>query len=40
VLVLGARGAVGQIARYPLDRTAEAWERLRSGPGGKVVVEL
>jgi NADPH2:quinone reductase len=28
------------IDRYPLDRVAEAWERQRSGPGGKVVVEL
>ena len=28
------------IERYPLDRVAEAWERQRSGPGGKVVVEL
>jgi NADPH:quinone reductase len=26
--------------RYPLDRAAEAWERQRSGPGGKVVIEL
>jgi NADPH2:quinone reductase len=28
------------VARYPLDRVAEAWERQRSGPGAKVVVEL
>lgn len=28
------------IERYPLDRAAEAWERQRSGPGGKVVVTL
>jgi NADPH2:quinone reductase len=28
------------IERHPLDRVAEAWERQRSGPGGKVVVEL
>lgn len=28
------------LERYPLDRAAEAWERQRSGPGGKVVVEL
>jgi NADPH2:quinone reductase len=28
------------VARYPLDRAAEAWERQRSGPGGKVVVEM
>jgi NADPH2:quinone reductase len=28
------------IQRYPLDRAAEAWERQRSGPGGKVVIEL
>lgn len=28
------------IERYPLDRVAEAWERQRSGPGAKVVVEL
>ena len=26
------------IERYPLDRAAEAWERQRSGPGGKVVI--
>jgi len=36
--------AAGRIAieveRYPLDRVAEAWERQRSGPGAKVVVEL
>ncbi|MGH2972156.1 MAG: zinc-binding dehydrogenase [Gaiellaceae bacterium] len=25
---------------YPLDRAAEAWERQRSGPGGKVVITL
>jgi NADPH2:quinone reductase len=29
-----------ELARYPLDRVAEAWERQRSGPGAKVVVEL
>jgi NADPH:quinone reductase len=28
------------VARYPLDRVAEAWERQRSGPGAKVVVEF
>jgi NADPH:quinone reductase len=28
------------IDRYPLDRAAEAWERQRSGPGGKVVIEI
>jgi NADPH2:quinone reductase len=28
------------VERYPLDRAAEAWERQRSGPGGKVVIEL
>ena len=28
------------IERYPLDRAAEAWERQRSGPGGKIVIEL
>ena len=28
------------IDRFPLDRAAEAWERQRSGPGGKVVIEL
>lgn len=28
------------VQRYPLDRVAEAWERQRSGPGAKVVVEL
>jgi NADPH2:quinone reductase len=28
------------VERYPLDRVAEAWERQRSGPGGKVVVTL
>jgi NADPH2:quinone reductase len=28
------------IERYPLDRAAEAWERQRSGPGGKVVITL
>ena len=28
------------VARYPLDRAAEAWERQRSGPGGKVVIEV
>ena len=26
--------------RFPLDRAAEAWELQRSGPGGKVVIEL
>ena len=29
-----------ELERYPLDRAAEAWERQRSGPGGKVVVRL
>jgi NADPH:quinone reductase len=28
------------VGRLPLDRAAEAWERQRSGPGGKVVIEL
>ena len=28
------------VERFPLDRAAEAWERQRSGPGGKVVIEL
>lgn len=28
------------IERFPLDRVAEAWERQRSGPGGKVVITL
>ena len=28
------------LERYPLERAAEAWERQRSGPGAKVVVEL
>lgn len=28
------------VERYPLDRVGEAWERQRSGPGGKVVVTL
>ena len=28
------------VERYPIDRVAEAWERQRSGPGAKVVVEL
>jgi NADPH:quinone reductase len=28
------------LQRFPLDRAAEAWERQRSGPGGKVVIEL
>ncbi|HET8895541.1 MAG TPA: zinc-binding alcohol dehydrogenase family protein [Gaiellaceae bacterium] len=28
------------VACYPLDRAAEAWERQRSGPGGKVVITL
>jgi NADPH2:quinone reductase len=28
------------LERYPLERAAEAWERQRAGPGGKVVVEL
>jgi NADPH2:quinone reductase len=28
------------IATFPLDRAAEAWERQRSGPGGKVVITL
>jgi len=30
----------GPIERFPLDRAAEAWELQRSGPGGKVVIEL
>jgi len=28
------------VERYPLDQVAEAWERQRSGPGAKVVVEV
>jgi NADPH2:quinone reductase len=28
------------VDRYPLDRVADAWERQRSGPGAKLVVEL
>jgi len=28
------------LERYPLDRVAEAWERQRSGPGAKVVIEF
>ena len=28
------------IERFPLDRAAEAWQRQRSGPGGKVVIEF
>jgi NADPH2:quinone reductase len=28
------------VSRFPLDRAAEAWELQRSGPGGKVVIEL
>jgi NADPH2:quinone reductase len=28
------------IERFPLDRAAEAWERQRSGPSGKVVIWL
>jgi NADPH:quinone reductase-like Zn-dependent oxidoreductase len=28
------------IERYPLDRAAEAWERQRASPGGKVVITL
>jgi NADPH2:quinone reductase len=28
------------VQRFPLDDAAEAWELQRSGPGGKVVVEL
>jgi NADPH2:quinone reductase len=28
------------IETFPLDRAAEAWERQRSGPGGKVVITL
>jgi NADPH2:quinone reductase len=31
---------VFDLQRYPLDRAAEAWERQRAGPGGKVVIEL
>jgi NADPH:quinone reductase len=41
-LELLAHVTAGRIAidveRYPLDRVAEAWERQRSGPGGKVVI--
>ena len=37
---LGAGRISVPIERYPLDRAAEAWERQRSGPGGKVVIEL
>jgi NADPH:quinone reductase len=37
---LSAGRIVLDIERYPLDRAAEAWERQRSGPGGKVVIEL
>jgi NADPH:quinone reductase len=34
-------GRIGiDVERYPLDRVAEAWERQRSGPGAKVVVEI
>lgn len=29
-----------EVERYPFDRVAEAWERQRSGPRAKVVVEL
>lgn len=28
------------IRRFALDHAAEAWELQRSGPGGKVVIEL
>jgi len=28
------------VERYPLERTPDAWERQRSGPGGKVLIEL
>jgi hypothetical protein len=28
------------VERYPLERIADAWERQRSGPGAKLVVEL
>jgi hypothetical protein len=37
---LGAGRIELPLERYPLDRAAEAWERQRSGPGAKVVVEL
>jgi NADPH2:quinone reductase len=37
--VIAGRIAI-EVERYPLDRVAEAWERQRSGPGAKVVVEL
>jgi NADPH2:quinone reductase len=37
---LNARRISLPLERYPLDRAADAWERQRSGPGGKVVVEL
>jgi NADPH:quinone reductase len=37
--VAAARIAV-DVERYPLERVAEAWQRQRSGAGGKVVVEL
>jgi NADPH2:quinone reductase len=30
---------VVDVERYPLDRVADAWERQRSGPGKKIVVE-
>jgi NADPH:quinone reductase-like Zn-dependent oxidoreductase len=29
-----------ELERHPLDHAAEAWERQRSGPGGKVVITL
>ncbi len=36
-----SHGRIGlDVEQYPLDRVAEAWERQRSGPGGKVVVRL
>ena len=36
-----ASGRIGvDIERYELDRAAEAWERQRSGPGGKVVITV
>ena len=29
-----------EVERFPLDRAAEAWHAQRSGPGGKIVIEL
>jgi NADPH2:quinone reductase len=37
---LAAGRIVLDVERYPLDRVGEAWQRQRSGPGGKVVVML